>query len=237
MQELPFVSVMADSSLTVPLTELARLYSYNTGITVNVTYDSSLELASQIEKGEQTDVFISASDFAIVMLKRKKLLDIQSITEIATNKLALISSVDNMQAEMMEADVSPWQCLFTVSNRAILVIGDPDTTPLGAYTREMIQNLGLWEKIRPISIRAENARIALYLIAQGQKVGVTYYSDAVNNKEVKVIFIFPQKLYSPIIYKAVAVESRENLLATQFIEFLASSDAQKILKKEGFGVK
>lgn len=237
MREVPFVGVMAASSLTVPLTELARIYSSSYGVTVNVTYDSSLELASEIEKGENTDIFISASPQAIAMLKRKELIDIRTLTEIGRNKLAFIASVGNVLAKAEDSGKTPAQLLSAFSNKSTMVIGDPDGTALGVYTREMLQNVGLWEKIKPISIRADNARNALYLISQGKTVGITYYSDAVSSKEVRIIALLPKKYYSPILYKAVALEGKGKPFATQFIEFLTSPKAKEVLRKSGVEVK
>ncbi len=234
MREVPFVSVMADASLVVPFTQLARIYSATYGITVNVTYDSSLELASQIEKGEPTDVFISASPFAIVMLKRKELVDIRTLAPIAQNKLALIAAADSTLAKKISPDASLWKQITTASNHTMLVIGDPDTTALGAYSRQMLQNLGLWEKIYPLAVKADNSGMALYLIAQGKSAGIAYYSDTVTSKEVKLLALLPQKLYSPVIYKAIALEGKGKPFATQFIDFLTSPRAKEIFKRAGF---
>lgn len=237
LREVPFISVMAASSLAVPLTELARLYSITSGITVNVTYDSSIELANQIEKGDRTDIFISSSLSPITVLRKKELVDMRSISEIATNKLALIASNDNVLVHSLSADIPIRQMLFIISNRAMLVIGDPDATPLGLYTREMMLNLGMWERVGPMTIRAETSRIALYLISQGKSLGITYYSDAVGSKETSIITVIPPKFYTPIIYRAVALEGKNKPFATQFINFLTSPQAKEIFKRYGFEVK
>lgn len=237
LREVPFISVMAASSLTVPLTELARLYSITSGITVNVTYDSSIELANQLEKGDRTDIFISSSLPPINILKKKELVDMRSISEIATNKLALIAANENGLAHSINMDISIRQMLLIISNRAMLIIGDPDATPLGLYTREMMLNLGLWDRIGPMTIRAETSRIALYLISQGKSLGITYYSDAVGSKETNIVAVIPPKFYSAIIYRAVAFEGKNKPFATQFIHFLTSPQAKEIFKRYGFGVK
>ena len=58
-RDLPQITVLAASSLTKPLTELARIYSRSNNITVTTSYDETARQAKKIEEGSQADIFIS----------------------------------------------------------------------------------------------------------------------------------------------------------------------------------
>lgn len=233
IRDIPFITIYAASSLTLPLTEIIRHYSATHDITINAAYDSSSELAKRIEEGNGTDIFISAHPEWIQKLKKQGLATDDN-KPLLSNKLAIITASDSPLASELSANMPLKELLTAISNRAIMVIGDPDSTPLGAYTKETLQNFGLWKKFEPMVIRAANARIALHLIAQGKTVGISYLSDATLNPEVKILAIIPDASHSPITYQ-MAIISEDNLsYAKEFITFLQSDTANAIFTHYGF---
>ena len=235
IRDLPFLSVYAASSMTIPLTKIARSYSANHDLTVNVTYDSSSDLAARIQEGSGTDIFISAHPEWIDKLAKQGLV-IGERTTLYSNKLAVITASDSPLSSALHSDMPLKDLINAISNRAIMVIGDPETSPLGEYTKETMQQLGLWKKLEPLTIRAANARIALHLIAQGKTVGISYLNDATNDPEVKILSIIPDSMHSPILYQAVIVSEENHQAAKDFIAYLQSDEAKKIFLHDGFKV-
>lgn len=235
---LPSVTVLADSSLTHPLTELMRTYSRQHNISVTAEYGSSSELAEQIEQGEVADVFISGHSTWIVRLKQLGLLDVYTLTSLAQNRLVFAVPTRHVLAEHYKEKTDAKQFLNAITTKevpvAILVVGDPEDTPLGVYTAEVLRKFGLLKKLKPVLLPAINSAQALYLIAQGENPGIIYASDAYNNTQVKVIAEIDPSLHESITYQAAVVAGEYMEQAREFVEYLKSPEAQKVFESYGF---
>jgi molybdate transport system substrate-binding protein len=233
MHDLPFLTVYAASGLTLPLSEIVRTYSANHDITINVTYESSSELTSRIEEGSGADIFIAAHPEWIDKLAKRGMV-IGKPSPIISNELAVIAANDSALLPTLSPPMPLQKLLTMIANHTIVVIGDPDSVPLGKYTKESLQQLSVWKRFSPLVIRAATARIALHLIAQGKTVGITYLSDATNNPEVKILAVIPDNTHSPIINEAAVISDEHVEEARNFIDFLKSDEAQKIFINKGF---
>lgn len=231
------VSVLAASSLTNVLSELSSIYTRKRGVAVSISFDSSDKLATQIVEGEAADIFISAHTKWMSDLKQRGLIDIFSLANLARNSLVLVASkhIALNTRPIMGEDIA--KIMSAVGDRAIPVIADPAEVPLGVYTKESLESLKLWEKFNDRVIRTENARAALYLIAKGETLGITYLSDATHNPEVDILAHFPETLHEPIIYQAAVVAGENMPRAREFLKFLESKEAKKVFMKYGFVVE
>jgi len=60
-----------------------------------------------------------------------------------------------------------------------LAVGEVTATPIGRYTRQALERLGLWQGVAGRLVQTENVRVALTLVARGEAtLGVVYASDA-----------------------------------------------------------
>ena len=85
---------------------------------------------------------------------------------------------------------------------ARIVIGNPKTVPAGQYAEESLRALGLWDRVRPKLVFAENVRQALDYVARGEvDAGFVYTTDAATRAQgVKEAFRPPEDTYRPIAY-------------------------------------
>ena len=240
MRDLPNITVLAESSLTVPLTEITRIYSRKRNITVTSSFNSTSEQAWRVEEGESADIFISAHPYWMSELKQMGLIDVYSLTNLVKNKLVLVTSTQGRLNEYPIPGVGLESKLRFLANRTIMAFGDPDNTALGMYTKQALQsfdkknNTKLWSDIGMKTIKSPTSKNCLYLIAHGETAGIAYYSDAFNNSEVRVLAVLDEDLHEPIIYQAAVVAGENMANARDFITFLQSPEAKKILKKYGF---
>jgi molybdate transport system substrate-binding protein len=238
---LPSITVLAESSLTAPMTEIVRTYSSKNNITVAASYNSDSEQAWKIEQGESADVFIAAHPFWIGELKQKGLIDVYSISNLVKNKLVFITSVTNHLNERAPNKGLAEELKY-FNDRSIMAIGDPATTAIGRYTKQALMELDkkngtkLWDNFDSKTIKASNAEYNLYLIAHGENAGMAFYSQAYNNNEVKILDTVAENLHDPIIYQSAVVAGENMANARAFVTFLQSDTAKKVFKKYGFGV-
>jgi len=66
---------------------------------------------------------------------------------------------------------------------------------------------------------------------------VVYATDAAASAKVKVVGVFPEDSYPPIVYPAALVKDKDTPAAQRLLEFLKSPAARFIFEKHGFAVK
>jgi len=232
----PTITVLASASMTNVLTELVRLYSIKEGISVTAAYKGPDELASDIENGEVADIYISDHPIRMRDLKRQGMLDVFSFTTLATNRLVLAASKDNLIVNKHDENSSLADILKDVNVTTNLVIGDPSSTPIGIVTQRALEKILVWEHVEPFTIKTSNTMKALYLIDKGEKAGIVYYTDAKSNPNIRIIAEVPADLHTTIVYQAAVVAGENMPLARKFLDFLKSDTARKIFEKYGFSV-
>ncbi len=230
------ITVLAGTSLTNVMTILARQYSLQEGITVSVSFESPEELANDIEAGETADVYIAEDAIEMRDLKRQGMVDVFSMTNIAANQLALVISSKSSLISRIPERMHPDRALKYTNDHSLMVIGDPDTVTVGKYAMKVMQKLGMWEQVKPFIIRATTAGDALYLIAKGRYSGIVYYTDAMNNSEVEIVWKFEpgNSQNEQITYQAAVVAGENMPPARKFVGYLQSDSARNVFKQHGF---
>jgi molybdate transport system substrate-binding protein len=163
-------------------------------------------------------------------LDQKGLIVRETRRVFARNVLTVIKPVDS------GLDVSKPQDLLDPRIGRI-VIGNPKTVPVGQYAEESLRALGLWDRLQPKLVLAENVRQALDYVARGEvDAGFVYTTDAaVRADRVKEAFRPGEETYRPVVYPAAVVAGAKQLvLARAFIELLTSAEGRAVLARLGF---
>jgi molybdate transport system substrate-binding protein len=218
-------------SMKEAVEELGRGFVHSQpGVTLRYNFGSSGELQKQIEAGAPVDVFISAAQRQMDELEQKGLIRPATRRVFARNVLTVIKPQDSTIDLARPAD------LVDPRVRRI-VIGNPRTVPVGQYAEESLRALGIWERLQPRLILAENVRQALDYVARGEvDAGFVYTTDAVvRAARVKEAFRPPEDTYRPVLYPAAVVkDSRHPKLGEAFIALLVSAPGQAVLSRLGF---
>jgi molybdate transport system substrate-binding protein len=84
------------------------------------------------------------------------------------------------------------------------------------------------------SVRGENLCAALAYVGRGETpLGIVYRTDALAEKRVRVIDVFPEDSHPPITYR-VALTAHARPEAARLVEFLAGEAARQIFVRYGF---
>ena len=200
----------------IPMFEAA-----NPGIKVESTYDSSGKLQTQIEEGLSADVFMSASPKQMTALKEEGMIDEDSIVDLLENKIVLIVP------EGTEPKMTGFE---DITKADIIAVGDPESVPVGQYTKESLTSLGIWDEVEAKSTKGTN-------VTEGSAdAGIVYATDAATTPKVTVIAEAPEgSLAKKVIYPVGIVSGSEHKDAAQkFVDFLQSDEATAVFKKYGF---
>jgi len=207
----------------------ARFARERPGTVLRYNFGGSGELQKQIEAGAPVDLFVSAAARQMDELEARGLVVPATRRVFASNVLVAVKPVDSTVDLAKPADL-----LGPRVQR--IVIGNPKTVPVGQYTEESLRALGLWERVQPKLVLAENVRQALEYVARGEvDAGFVYTTDALRADRVKEAFRPAEDTYRPVTYPvAVVKDARQPALARALIDRLVSAAGQAVLSRLGF---
>ncbi|HZT05238.1 MAG TPA: molybdate ABC transporter substrate-binding protein [Steroidobacteraceae bacterium] len=224
------VLVFAAASLANVLGDLDEAFTARTGIRVTSSLAASSMLAKQVEAGAPADVYFSADLQWMSYLQERGLLRPGSRHDVVGNSLVLIAPA----ASALRVSIAPGFDLSRLLGGGHLAVADPDSVPAGIYAREALQKLGAWDSVVPHLVRAENVRAALAYVARGDApLGIVYRTDALVQKGVRIVGVFPASSHSPIVYPVALTRGASNA-AARYLAFIVSADARPVFRKWGF---
>jgi len=225
------VLVFGAASLTNVLDDLGKAFTEKTKVPVKSSLAASSVLAKQIEAGAPADVFFSADLEWMDYLQQRKLLKPGSRHDVVGNSLVLIAPADSTVTVKIEKGVDLGAAL---GPQGKLATGDPDSVPVGKYAKAALEKLAAWDKVSGQIVRAENVRAALAFVARGEApLGIVYKTDALAEKKVKIVAVFPADTHPPITYP-IALTTHGGAGAQQFVDFVRSKPAGEVFHKYGF---
>lgn len=225
------INVSAAASLTEAFMDMTSQFEEeNPGTNVSLNFGGSGDLRMQIEEGAPVDVFASADERQMDILENESLIDNSTREVFAQNSLVLIIP------ENSTLNITSLEDLANPQVKKI-GIGNPETAPVGEYSRLALTEAGLWGQIENKMVLAEDVREVLEQVQNGEvDAGIVYMTDAKAAEPctIKIVTNIPVSI--PINYTIAVVsssESKEN--AQEFVDLVTGEEGQKIL--EGYGFK
>lgn len=197
-------------------------------IRVEGTYDSSGKLKAQIEEGLEADVFLSAAAKQMDELAEENMVDKDSVSDLLKNQIVLITSADSVLDLKEFSDIT---------KADTIAVGDPESVPVGQYSKEALMNLGIWEEVLEKASFGTNVTEVLNWVAEGSaEAGIVYATDAATTDKVKVAAQAPEgSLAKDAIYPAGIVSGSDRKEAARlFLDFLQSGEAAEVFETYGF---
>ena len=225
------VTLSVAISLKEVTEDLGRTFmASHPGAALRYNFGASGDLQKQIEAGAPVDVFLSAAQRQMDELEKQKLIIASTRRAFARNVLVVVKPADS------SVDLSKVNDLLE-SRVVHIAIGNPKTVPAGQYAEESLRALGLWDRVQPKLVFAENVRQVLDYVARGEvEVGFVYATDAATRAQgVKEAFRAPDDSYRPVVYPgAVVAAAKQPVLAQAFLDLLASLQGRAVLSRFGF---
>ena len=225
--------VAAAASLTDAMKELAAAYKQeHPEVTITFNFGSSGALQQAIENGGATDIFFSAAQKQMNALEKSDNLVEGTRRDLWENSIVLIVPQDGRTDLNTFADL-------TRPELKHIALGEPKGVPVGQYTAEVFNHLGIAADVQAKAVYGSDVRQVLAWVAAGEAdCGVVYATDAAIAPQVKVAAIAPAGSHEPVIYPAAIVKTTKHLTeAKAFLAFAASDQAKAIFTKYGFVCK
>ncbi len=182
---------------------------------------------AQVINGAPFDMFFSADKTRPFLLEEQGVVKNESRYTYALGKIVLWSPNDGFVDQ-------EGQILYN-NNFRFLAIANPKIAPYGIATKETLVSMGLWKQMNKKLVRGENIAQAFQFTNSGNAdLGFVSLSQLMSPglSANGSFWEVPQSLYSPIEQQAVLL--RDSLLGRNFMEFIKTDKALKIISKFGY---
>jgi molybdate transport system substrate-binding protein len=216
------VTVAAAANLSEVFQKIGPQFEIETGIHPVFSYASTAQLAAQIENGAPFDVFAAADTAHVVALDQKGLIAANSRAVYAIGILALWFPQGN--AIQLE----------DLGQLKVIALAKPELAPYGLAAKQTLEKLGIWSKVEPKIVYADN-------ISMAKQYGTSRNADAVFTayslvlKEPGKVIQIDEALHAPIAQAiGVVAASKNQAAAREFEKFLISGSGKEILHTSGY---
>jgi molybdate transport system substrate-binding protein len=228
------VLVLAAASLKNAMDDAIHAYIASGGTRIVASYGASSALAKQIENGANADIYISADLDWMNDVEKHHMIDAATRRNLLGNEIVLIAPT---AAKPAKVEIGPGLPLKKMLGDGRLAMADPSAVPAGKYGKAALEKLGLWASVADRVAGAENVRAALLFVSRGETpYGIVYATDAVADKGVTVVGMFPADTHPPIVYPIALTAVSKNPEARKFLAFLESAAARPAFEKQGFTI-
>jgi molybdate transport system substrate-binding protein len=226
------IYVFAAVSTAFALREIEREFAKADGGKVTTVFAPSGSLAQQIAYGAPADIFLSADKLWMDWLLKRNLIDRETAVDLLGNCLVLVQPVEDKPRLTLDRTLAR-----QIGDRR-LAVADPVIAPLGAYTREALQSLGLWKELERKLVMRNGATATLAIVERGEVAGaIVYRSGALSRRRVRIVAPVPPPHHPRIVYRLGLVTGRgaeKRSEAGRYIAFLKSETAMRIFRQYGF---
>lgn len=227
------LTILSAASLTDVTKEIADTYKQIVpNVTLTFSYGASGALMNQIEEGAPADVFISAATKQMDALEEDGLLLKHTKKELLHNEVVLIAPKDSTLKLTNFEDVG-------TKKVKTIAIGDPESVPVGQYSKEIFTNLGILDTVKTKSNYGSDVRQVLTWVEAGEvDCGVVYSTDVGIGENIKIICKAPEGSHKDITYPVAVIKTSINQEeAKAFVDFLSTPEAVASFEKYGFTMK
>ena len=224
------LTISAAASLKDALMEIQKNYmAKNPSVKLVCNLGASGALQKQIEQGAPADIFISAAPKQMNDLEAKNLVNKATRRNLVENKLVLVVPENSALGLSKFEDI-------TNAKVQKFSMGETATVPAGQYGQQVLQKLGLWDKVKDKAVFAKDVRTVLTYVATGNvEAGIVYKTDAVSGAKVKIAATAPEGSHQPIVYPAAILSgAKQGKAAEEFLASLAGPEAKAVFEKHGF---
>ena len=215
--------VAAAANLAAIFDTLAAAEQKATGIRLIPSFGSTAQLTKQIESGAPFDILMAADNEHPLELASASLADAPQPYAVGR---VVIWAPKHPEIRALEDLVRP--------EVRVVAIANPDLAPYGHASVAALNAAGLWARVQPKVVYAQNISAALSFVSSGNAdVALTAFSlVAARAPNAPLV---PANLHAPILQSlCVLKRTSQGPVARKAVAFLLGPEAQALLKKNGY---
>ncbi len=217
------LAVYCGAGMTDPFQKIADAFNVETGCKVEVTFANAAQIQTQIETTKSGDFFIAGSAE-----------ELQRVDEFVTGSVDLVKHIPVLAVPANNPkDI---HSLADLENADLLLIGDPESTPIGKIAKKALTNAGLWEDLAArdaISTTTTAPQIATAL-AKGEGDAGIVWKENVKADGAVIVDTHDLDTMIKTIPAAQLSFASDTELVDAFNTFMLSDTAMDIWKSYGY---
>lgn len=227
--------IAAASDLKFVLTEVADLYTRETGHRLRLSFGSSGNFARQITQGAPFDMFLSADESFILGLAERGL-TLGPGDLYAVGRLVVYAP--------RNSPIKPDPALADLGAAVLdgrlrrLAIANTEHAPYGRAARQALISAGLWDKVQSRLVFGENiSQAAQFVVTGNAEAGLIAYSLAVSPELAArgTFALVPEAMHEPLRQRMVLL-TRAGDVAKRFYDFVQQPATRAIFVRYGFAL-
>lgn len=221
------LTVAAASDLMPAFEEIGRAFESAHKQKIVFVFGSTGMLTRQIENGAPMDLFAAAHVSYIDQLEQKGLIIPGTKAVYARGRITLWTSQEaNVRLEGIADLARPEVTRIGIAN--------PDHAPYGLAARQALESAGVWDRVKPKLVFADNIRQTLQYAETGNvEVAIVALSLSVQSRGRWTLI--PEELHKPIDQGLGILKTTTNEQgARAFAAFINGPQGRAIMQKYGF---
>lgn len=217
------LQIYCGAGMTDPFQEIADAFSEKTGCTMDVTFANAAQTQTQINTAQEGDFFIAGSVEELSPVEEY----VVSSTDLVKHIPVLAVPADNPK------NITS---LDSLTEANVVLIGDPEATPIGKIAKKALTDAGLWEELSAsdvITTTTTAPQIATALKNNEGDVGIVWKENASAN-DVMIVDTADLDAYVKTVPVAVLSFTTNQALVDAFNEFLQSDTSWDIWERYGY---
>ena len=209
--------------MTDPFQEIADAFSSETGCEMVITFDNAAGIQNKIKETKSGDFFIAGSADEL-----KPVQDFVQQSEDLVKHIPVIA--------VPSANPKGISGLADLANCDSLLIGDPESTPIGKIAKKALGDAGIWDGLEQkgaITTTTTAPQISAAL-AKGEGDAGIVWKENVKADGAKVLETKDMDKYVKTVPAALLTCVSDAEAANAFLDYLDTSSAQDIWKKYGY---
>ena len=224
------VQVAVAANFTAPIQAIASGFEKDTGHTLIAAYGATGQFYTQIKNGAPFEVLLAADDTTPEKLEKEGDSVPGTRFTYAIGTLALWSAKDGY--------INDTDKVLKDNQFKHLSIANPKAAPYGLAATQVLEKLGLSEKVKDKIVEGQNITQAYQFVSTGNaELGFVALSQIYKDGTLTSgsAWIIPDSLHDPIKQDALILKKGENNPAAKaLVEYLKGPKAADIIKSYGY---
>ncbi len=217
------LNIYCGAGMTDPFQEIADAFKAETGCEMNITFANAAQIQTQITTTQEGDYFIAGS--------ADELKPVADYVETSTDLVKHIPVI-----AVPTANPKDIAALGDLVNCDTLLIGDPESTPIGKIAKKALTDAGIWDALQgknAITTTTTAPQIATALASGEGDAGIVW-KENVKADGASILETSDMDAYVKTVPAARLTSVANKDAADAFDAFLQTSTATDIWQKYGY---
>jgi len=225
------LKLLLGGAVTESVRKVGAEFSHKTSHQIDVTTNTSGALQQMLRSGSKADIIIVAAN-AMDALEKDKLVIPGTRVDVARGLVGVGIRQGAASPDLSSADAFKKAVLAA---RSVSYVDPKAGGTSGTYIAGLFQRLGIAAEMQKKTVFRNQGSEVADAVAKGEaEIGITFTSEMVPNKGVKLAGFLPESIQLPTIYTAAIPVGAPNAdLARAFLKELKTPLAQAALKEAG----